>query len=208
MLYKIIKFFFPISFLLISCVNNQVSEIQKSAIYNLNDYQVIIRSTKGLCVNSDLSQEKNKSLILILTECITNPNSNQLIRRPISSIITVKMQQESGLNSYSKISDFIKSTDVKLNYIFNISDHKIIKSYQKGNTLYMSLYANNKKDILNTGSRFWKALSLHDNILISTSAYGFSKKNSNHLSYKELEDKLKSVVNAIEINKIKKDSSV
>mgnify|MGYP007000357378 CR=1 len=33
MLYKIIKFFFPISFLLISCVNNQVSEIQKSAIY-------------------------------------------------------------------------------------------------------------------------------------------------------------------------------
>ena len=84
-------------------------KIQKSAIYNLNDYQVIIRSTKGLCVNSDLSQEKNKSLILILTECITNPNSNQLIRRPISSIITVKMQQESGLNSYSKISDFIKS---------------------------------------------------------------------------------------------------
>ena len=98
--------------------------------YNLNDYQVIIRSTKGLCVNSDLSQEKNKSLILILTECIKNPNSNQLIRRPISSIITVKLQQESGLNSYSKISDFIKSTDVKLNYFFNISDHKIIKSYQ------------------------------------------------------------------------------
>ena len=45
-----------------SCVNNQESEIQKSAIYNLNDYQVTISSTKGLCVNSDLSQEKNKSL--------------------------------------------------------------------------------------------------------------------------------------------------
>ena len=120
----------------------------------------------------------------------------------------MKLQQESGLNSYSKISDFIKSTDVKLNYIFNISDHKIIKSYLKANTLYMSLSANNKNDILNTGSRFWKALSLYDNILISTSAYGFSKKNSNHLSYKELEDKLKSVVNSIEISKIKKDSSV
>ena len=39
MLFKIIKNFLPFSFLLMSCVNNQVSDIQKSAIYNLEDYQ-------------------------------------------------------------------------------------------------------------------------------------------------------------------------
>ena len=184
-----------------SCVNNQVSDIQKSANYNLDDYQITIKSTKEFCLNSDLTQEKNNSLVLILTECIINPNSNQLIRRPISSIITVRFQQEPGLNSYSKISDLIKSNDVKLNNIFNISGQKIIKSYQKGNTLYMSVSTKKINNSLNTGSKFWKALSLYDNILISTSAYGFSKKNSNYSSYRQLEEKLKSVVNSIEINK-------
>ena len=66
MLFKIIKNFLPISFLLMSCVNNQVSDIQKSAAYNLDDYQVIIRSPNGLCINSDLVEEKNNSLLLIL----------------------------------------------------------------------------------------------------------------------------------------------
>jgi len=201
MLFKIIIKFLPISFLLISCVNNQVSDIQKSANYNLDDYQITLKSTKEFCLNSDLTQEKNKSLVLILTECIKNPNTNQLIRRPISSIITIRFQQEPGLSSYSKISDLIKSNDVKLNNIFNISGHKIIKSYQKGNTLYMSVFAKQIDNSLNTGSKFWKALSLYDNILISTSAYGFSKKNTNHSSYRQLEEKLKSVVNSIEINK-------
>ena len=184
-----------------SCVNNQVSDIQKSAIYKLDDYQITIKSTKEFCLNSDLTQEKNKSLVLILTECIKNPNTNQLIRRPISSIITVRFQQEPGLSSYSKISDLIKSNDVKLNNIFNINGHKIIKSYQKANTLYMSVSTKQINNALNTGSKFWKALSLYDNILISTSAYGFSKKNNNYSSYRELEEKLKSVVNSIEINK-------
>ena len=78
---------------------------------------------------------------------------------------------------------------------------KIIKSYQKGNTLYMSMSTKEMNDSLNTGSKFWKALSLYDNILISASAYGFSKKNSNYSSYRLLEEKLKSVVNSIEINK-------
>ena len=201
MLFKIIIKFLPISFLLISCVNNQVSDIQKTANYNLDDYQITIKSTKEFCVNSDLTQEKNKSLVLILTECIKNPNTNQLIRRPISSIITIRFQQEPGLSTYSKISDLVKSNDVKLNNIFNISGHKIIKSYQKGNTLYMSVFAKQIDNSLNTGSKFWKALSLYDNILISTSAYGFSKKNTNHSSYRQLEEKLKSVVNSIEINK-------
>ena len=201
MLFKIIKNFLPISFLLMSCVNNQVSDIQKSANYSLDDYQITIKPTKEFCLNSDLTQEKNNSLVLILTECIINPNSNQLIRRPISSIITVRFQQESVLNSYSKISDLIKSNDVKLNNIFNINGQKIIKSYQKGNTLYMSMSTKKMNDSLNTGSKFWKALSLYDNILISASAYGFSKKNSNYSSYRQLEEKLKSVVNSIEINK-------
>jgi hypothetical protein len=184
-----------------SCVNNQVSDIQKSANYSLDDYQITIKPTKEFCLNSDLTQEKNNSLVLILTECIRNPNSNQLIRRPISSIITVRFQQEPGLNSYSKISDLIKSNDVKLNNIFNISGQKIIKSYQKGNTLYMSMSTEKINNSLNTGSKFWKSLSLYDDILISASAYGFSKKNSNYSSYRQLEEKLKSIVNSIQINK-------
>jgi len=201
MLFKVIKNFLAISFLLMSCVNNQVSDIQKSANYSLDDYQITIKPTKEFCLNSDLTQEKNNSLVLILTECIRNPNSNQLIRRPISSIITVRFQQEPGLNSYSKISDLIKSNDVKLNNIFNISGQKIIKSYQKGNTLYMSMSTKKINNSLNTGSKFWKSLSLYDDILISASAYGFSKKNSNHSSYRQLEEKLKSIVNSIQINK-------
>ena len=75
-----------------SCVNNQVSDIQKSAVYYLDDYKITIKPPKEFCVNSDLTEEKNKILVLILTECIKNPNSNQLIRRPISSIITIRFQ--------------------------------------------------------------------------------------------------------------------
>jgi len=105
------------------------------------------------------------------------------------------------LNSYSKISDLIKNNDVKLNNIFNLNDHKIIKSYEKGNTIYMSMSTKKISNSLNTGSKFWKALSLYDNILISTSAYGFSKRNSNYSSHRQLEEKLKSVVNSIKIKK-------
>ena len=204
---KILKFFFPITFILISCSNDQVSDIQKSAAYNLDDYQVIIRSPNGLCINSDLVEEKSESLVLILTECIKNPDTNDLIRRPISSLITVKFQKEIGLNKFNKISDFIKSKDVKLENLFKTKNLEINKYYQKENTIYMSLLSKNTDNTLGTGNKIWKTLSINDNILISTTAYGFSKKNSNYTSYKELENKLTRVVNSIEIRKINQSSS-
>ena len=204
---KILKFFFPITFILISCSNDQVSDIQKSAAYNLDNYQVIIRSPNGLCINSDLVEEKNNSLLLILTECIKNPDTNDLIRRPISSLITVKFQKEIGLDKFKKISDFINSKDVKLKNIFKINNLEINKYYFKGNTIYMSLLSKNRDKTLGTGDKIWKTLSINGNILISTTAYGFSKKNSNYTSYKELENKLTRVVNSIEIRKINQSSS-
>ena len=204
---KILKFFFPITFILISCSNDQVSDIQKSASYNLDDYQVIIRSPNGLCINSDLVEEKSESLVLILTECIKNPDTNDLIRRPISSLITVKFQKEIGLNKFNKISDFIKSKDVKLENIFKTNNLEINKYYQKDNTIYMSLLSKNRDNTLGTGNKIWKTLSINENFLITTTAYGFSKKNSNYTSYKELENKLKRVVNSIEIRKINRSSS-
>ena len=204
---KILKFFFPIAFILITCSNDQVSDIQKSAAYNLDNYQVIIRSPNGLCINSDLVEEKNNSLLLILTECIKNPDTNDLIRRPISSLITVKFQKEIGLNKFKKISDFINSKDVKLKNIFKINNLEINKYYFKGNTIYMSLLSKNRDKTLGTGDKIWKTLSINGNILISTTAYGFSKKNSNYASYKELENKLMRVVNSIEIRKINQSSS-
>ena len=204
---KILKFFFPITFILISCSNDQVSDIQKSAAYNLDDYQVIIRSPNGLCINSDLVEEKSESLVLILTECIKNPDTNDLIRRPISSLITVKFQKEIGLNKFKKISDFINSKNVKLKNIFKINNLEINKYYFKGNTIYMSLLSKNRDKTLGTGEKIWKTLSINGNILISTTAYGFSKKNSNYTSYKELENKLTRVVNSIEIRKINQSSS-
>ena len=194
---KILKFFFPITFILISCSNDQVSDIQKSAAYNLDNYQVIIRSPNGLCINSDLVEEKNNSLLLILTECIKNPDTNDLIRRPISSLITVKFQKEIGLDKFKKISDFINSKDVKLKNIFKINNLEINKYYFKGNTIYMSLLSKNRDKTLGTGEKIWKTLRINGNILISTTAYGFSKKNSNYTSYKELENKLTRVVNSI-----------
>ena len=204
---KILKFFFPIAFILITCSNDQVSDIQKSAAYNLDNFQVIIRSPNGLCINSDLVEEKNNSLLLILTECIKNPDTNDLIRRPISSLITVKFQKEIGLNKFKKISDFINSKDVKLKNIFKINNLEINKYYFKGNTIYMSLLSKNRDKTLGTGDKIWKTLSINGNILISTTAYGFSKKNSNYASYKELENKLTRVVNSIEIRKINQSSS-
>ena len=204
---KVLKFFFPIIFILISCSNDQVSDIQKSAAYNLDDYNIIIRSPNGLCVNSDLVEEKSESLILILTECIKNPDTNDLIRRPISSLITVKFQKDIGLNKFKKISDIIKSKDVKLKNIFKTNNIEINKYYQKDNTIYMSLLSKNRDNTLGTGNKIWKTLSINENVLISATAYGFSRKNSNYTSYKELENKLKRVINSIEIRKINKSSS-
>ena len=163
---KILNFFFPITFILISCSNDQVSDIQKSAAYNLDNYQVIIRSPNGLCINSDLVEEKNNSLLLILTECIKNPDTNDLIRRPISSLITVKFQKEIGLDNFKKISDFINSKDVKLKNIFKINNLEINKYYFKENTIYMSLLSKNRDKTLGTGDKIWKTLSINDNILI------------------------------------------
>ena len=60
------------------------------------------------------------------------------------------------MNSYSKISDLIKSNDIKLNKIFNMNGQKIIKSYQKGNTLYMSMSTKKMNDSLNTEVSFGK----------------------------------------------------
>ena len=71
----------------------------------------------------------------------------------------------------------------------------------------MSLLSKNRDNALGTGNKIWKTLSINDNILISTTAYGFSKKNSNYTSYKELENKLTRVVNSIEIRKINQSSS-
>ena len=51
MLLKIIKNFLPISLLLMSCVNNQVSDIQKSANYSLDNYQ--ITELKAVEINID-----------------------------------------------------------------------------------------------------------------------------------------------------------
>ena len=204
---KVLKFFFPIIFILISCSNDQVSDIQKSAAYNLDDYNIIIRSPNGLCINSDLVEEKSESLILILTECIKNPDTNDLIRRPISSLITVKFQKEISLNEFKKISDFIKGKDVELKNIFKTNNLEINKYYQKDNTIYMSLLSKNRDNTLGTGNKIWKTLSINENVLISTTAYGFSRKNSNYTSYKELENKLKRVINSIEIRKINRSSS-
>ena len=75
-------------------------------------------------------------------------------------------------------------------------------------TIYISLSERSSSNDLETGNKFWRTLSVYDNVLVSISAYGFSKKNSNHLSYLELKDKLNSVVNSIKIKKIKKNTSV
>jgi hypothetical protein len=204
---KVLKFFLPITFTLISCSNDQVSDIQKSAAYNLDDYQVIIRSPNGLCINSDLVEEKTESLVLILTECIKNPDTNDLIRRPISSLITVKFQKKIGLDEFKKISDLINNKDVEFKNIFKINNLEINKYYQKENTIYMSLFSKNRDITLGTGNKIWKTLSINENILISTTAYGFSKKKSNYKSFNELEIKLNRVVNSIEIRKINRSSS-
>ena len=110
------------------------------------------------------------------------------------------------MNKFNKISDFIKSKDVKLDYIFKTNNLEINKYYQKENTIYMSLLSKNRDNALGTGNKIWKTLSINDNILISTTAYGFSKK-SNYKSFNELEIKLNRVVNSIEIRKINRSSS-
>ena len=71
----------------------------------------------------------------------------------------------------------------------------------------MSLLSKNRDNTLGTGNKIWKTLSINENVLISATAYGFSRKNSNYTSYKELENKLKRVINSIEIRKINKSSS-
>ena len=73
---KIIKFFLPISLLFMSCASNQATDIKDSVIYNLDNYQIVIRAPKGLCINNDLINAKEKVLSLILTECIKIANSN------------------------------------------------------------------------------------------------------------------------------------
>ena len=208
MILKLIKFLLPLSLILVSCVNNQVSNLQKSVTYNLEDYQIFINSPKGLCVNNDLAQEKKKFLLLVFTECISNPNSTDLIRRPISSIITVKFQYEDGLDSFDRISDFIRSTNFKLNHFFNLNGYEINNSSQKDNTIFLSVTSKNKNNQIGAGVKFWKSLSLYENILISTSAYGFSQKTSNYASYRELKEKLILIVNSIKIKKTYKNSSV
>ena len=57
------------------------------------------------------------------------------------------------------------------------------------------------------GKKFLKALTLHGDVLVIFTSYGFSQKSSNRSAQIELEKKLKSMINAVKIVKSSRDES-
>ncbi len=190
-------------FFLFSCATNQVTDITKAANYKLGNYNVLVNSPKGYCVNQTSHILTKKSLKFVVTDCVDKASLTQLTRRPISSIISVNLVYEPGLKLFSNISDLVeKAGGVKiLESILNEKGTKIKNSVVRNGVLFLSLEDPTHQATLNMGKRFWKALTLRENILIIFTSYGFSQKSSNYSAHRELEKKLKAITKSITISK-------
>ena len=194
---------------LFSCVNSQVADIKKSANYQLGDFNVMVNSPDGYCINESSYAAKRTNLQLILTDCVGKLPSSNIKRRPVSSIVSINVLYQPGLNYFTTISDLVKSaggTKV-LDSVLNEKGSKIKSSYVNNGVLFLSLENFNDNDKLNVGKKFLKALTLHGDILVIFTSYGFSQKSSNRSAQIELEKKLKSMINAVKIVKSRLDKS-
>ena len=194
---------------LFSCVNSQVADITKSANYQLGDFNVMVNSPDGYCINESSYAAKRTNLQFILTDCVGKLPSSNIKRRPVSSIVSINVLYQPGLNYFTTISDLVKSaggTKV-LDSVLNEKGSKIKSSYVNNGVLFLSLENFNDNDELNVGKKFLKALTLHGDVLVIFTSYGFSQKSSNRSAQIELEKKLKSMINAVKIVKSSRDKS-
>ena len=190
-------------FFLFSCATNQATDITKSANYKIGDYNVVISSPEGYCINQSSQNLTKKNLQFILTNCIDDASFKNLKRRPVSSIISVNILYEPGLELFSDVSNLVKQAGGAqiLQSVLNERGTKIRNSFVKNEVLFLSLEDSSHEIGLNTGKKFWKALALRENVLIILTSYGFSQKASNHSAQIELEKKLKSITQSIKISK-------
>ena len=189
-------------FFLFSCMNNQLSDIEKSAEYKIGDAYLSVKAPKGYCINQSSHITSKTRLQFILTDCIGAASAQNLKRRPVSSIISVNLLYEPGLKSFSNISGLVKNAggikDLKL--IFGDKSTKIRNSSFKDDILFLSLENSYHNVALNTGKVFFKALTLRDNVLITVTSYGFSQRSNNRIAHRKLNNKLKSVINSLRIS--------
>ena len=187
---------------LFSCMNNQLSDIEKSAEYKIGDTYLSVTATKGYCINQSTHISSKTRLQFILTDCIGAASSQNLKRRPVSSIVSVNVLYEPGLKSFSNISGLVKNAggikDLKL--IFGDKSTKIRNSSFEDDILFLSLENSYHNVALNTGKFFFKALTLRDNVLITVTSYGFSQKANNRIAHRQLNNKLKSVIKSLRIS--------
>ena len=190
-------------FFLFACATNQATDITKSANYKIGDYNVFMRSPEGYCINRSSQNLTKKSIQFFLTDCIDNASFKNLRRRPVSSIISVNIIYEPGLELFPNVSNLVKQAGGTkiLQSVLNERGTKIRNSFMKNEVLFLSLEETSHQTGLNTGKKFWKALALRENILIIFTSYGFSQKASNNSAQIELEKKLKSITQAIKISK-------
>ena len=187
---------------LLSCMNNQLSDIDKSAEYKIGDAYLSLTAPKGYCINQSSHITSKTRLQFILTDCIGAASAQNLKRRPISSIISVNLLYEPGLKSFSNISGLVKNAGgIKdLELIFGEKSTKIRNSSFEDNILFLSLENSYHNVALNTGKIFFKALTLRDNVLITVTSHGFSQKANNRIAHRQLNNKLKSVIKSLRIS--------
>ena len=187
---------------LFSCMNNQLSDIEKSAEYKIGDTYLLVTAPKGYCINQSTHISSKTRLQFIITDCISAASSQNLKRRPVSSIVSVNVLYEPGLKSFSNISGLVKNAggikDLKL--IFGDKSTKIRNSSFEDDILFLSLENSYNDVALNTGKFFFKALTLRDNVLITVTSYGFSQKANNRIAHRQLNNKLKSVIKSLRIS--------
>ena len=191
------------AFLLFSCVNTQTVDIKKSANYKIGEYNVLVNSPRGYCINEFQQRENKKNFQLILTECVDKSSGSNLNRRPVSSIISVNVFYDPSLKFFPTILDLVDNAggNKSLQAIFNEKGTKIKQSFVKNEVLFLSLERANYEPSLDTGRKFWKALTLNDGILIVFSSYGFSKNSKNRSAQRVLENKLKSIIDGVTVVK-------
>ena len=189
-------------FFLFSCMNNQLSDIEKSAEYKIGDAYLSVKAPKGYCINQSTYISSKTKLQLILTDCIGVNSSEKLKRRPVSSIVSVNVLYEPGLKSFSNIAGLVKNAGgiEDLELIFGDKSTKIRNSSFKDDILFLSLENSYHNVTLNTGKVFFKALTLRDNVLITVTSYGFSQRSNNRIAHRKLNNKLKSVINSLRIS--------
>ena len=199
---KIFTFYFYLApLILVSCVSDHTTDIQKVSVAKIAGHKILISAPSGYCVIQEEKASSRHLLQFTLVDCIDTGSKNSFQKRPPSSIISANIFFEPELRTFNSIVDFLDEAAGKRNLgeFFGNNSENLKRSFIKDGVLFLSFESNSNSQPSFFGNRYWKALTLYDELLIVLTSKGFSKKDSNIEANRNLQRSILEAIRSIKI---------